>query len=209
MREAEEVAEGDFAIRQVVAHRGSGLSYDPAHSFYVLTVTAPTPLDPGAPLGARRVIIRRNPKDASEIEMVEAAWGSDPRFGGGVTYRFVRSEGQTLPSHRCLIPVSKFHLTVADKSYRVALESGEHFYIAGVWEPVMAEWPLCYRVITVAANAEVARYQDRHGAIIRRSPVMQWLDGIVPVADLIVTPPAHTFLIQGFAASTPQPVLAL
>ena len=172
-------------------------------------MTAPTPFDPDAPLGARRVIIRRNPEDISEIEMVEAAWGSDPRYSGGVTYRFVRSEGQTFPSRRCLIPVSEFHLTVADKDHWVALENGKHFYIAGVWEPAMAEWPFCYRVITVAANPEVARYQDRHGAIIRRSQVMQWLDGIVPVADLIVTPPAHTFLIQEVAASTRQAVLAL
>ena len=106
-------------------------------------VTAPTPFHPDAPLGARRVIIRRNPEDTSEIEMVEAAWGSDPRFGG-VTYRFVRSEGQTFPTRRCLIPVSEFHMTVGDESYRVALESSEHFYIAGAWEPAMAEWPLCY-----------------------------------------------------------------
>ena len=172
-------------------------------------MTAPTPFDSDAPLGDRRVIIRRNPEDASEIEMVEAAWGSDPRFGGGVTYRFVRSEGQTFPSHRCLIPVSEFHMTAADKSYRVALQDGEHFYVAAVWEPGMADWPLCYRVITVAANPEVARYQDRHGAIIRRSQVMQWLDGTVPVADLIETPPAHTFLVREMAAIARQPTLAL
>ncbi len=139
--------------------------------------------------------------------MVEATWGSDPRFGGGVTYRFVRSEGQTFPSHRCLIPVSEFHITVADKSYRAALENGEHF--SGVWEPAMAGWPLCYRVITVAANPEVARYQDRHGAIIRRSQVVQWLDGAVPLDELIGTPVAGTFSIQEIAASTRQPALAL
>ena len=172
-------------------------------------VTKPTPFHPDAPLGDRRVIIRRNPDDTSEIEMVEAAWGSDPRFGSGVTYRFVRSEGQAFPSHRCLIPVSEFHMTVADKSYRVALENGEHFYIAGVWEPAMADWPLCYRVITVAANPEIARYQDRHGAIILRSEVVQWLDGTIPAANMIETPPAHTFLVREMAASARQTVLAL
>lgn len=172
-------------------------------------VIAPPPFDPDAPLGARRVIIRRNPDDASEIEMVEAAWGSDPRVDGGVSYRFVRSEGQTFPRDRCLIPVSEFHLAVSDKSYRVTLQNCEHFYIAGVWEPAMADWPLCYRVITVAANPEVARYQHRHGAIIRRSQVMQWLDGTMPAVDLLETPPAHTFLIREIGASARQPVLAL
>lgn len=156
----------------------------------------PAPFDSEAPLGSRRAIIRRNPDDASEIEMVEATWGSDPRFSGGVTYRFARSEGQTFPSHRCLIPASEFHMTVGDKRYRVALDGGNHFYLAGIWEPAMAGWPLCYRVITVDANPEVARYQERHGAIIQRRQVMQWPDSQVPEIDLLETPPARTFSIE-------------
>ena len=172
-------------------------------------MTTPSPFDPDAPLGSRRVIIRRNPEDASEIEMVEATWGSDPRFGSGVSYRFARSEGQTFPSHRCLIPVSEFHMAVGDRRYCVTLDSGDHFYIAGVWEPAMVDWPLCYRVITVAANPEVAAYQDRHGAIIQRRQVMQWLDGATPEHDLIDTPPARTFAIHEIGADARQPALSL
>src|SRR3546814_5224787 len=70
--------------------------------------SSPTPFDSNAPLGSRRAIIRRNPNDASEIEMVEAAWGSNPRFSDGASFRFVRSEGRTFPSHRCLVPASEF-----------------------------------------------------------------------------------------------------
>jgi putative SOS response-associated peptidase YedK len=158
-----------------------------------LVMESPTPFDSDAPLGARRAIIRRNPDDASEIEMVEATWGSDPRFGGGASYRFVRAEGRTFPSHRCLIPVSEFHMTVNDKRYRVTLEGGNHFYLAGIWEPAMADWPLCYRIVTVPANTEVAHYQERHGAIIHRRQVMQWLDRGVPERDLFETPPARTW----------------
>lgn len=170
---------------------------------------SPTPFDSDAPLGSRRAIIRRNPDDASEIEMVEATWGSDPRFGGGGAYRFVRSEGQTFPSHRCLIPASEFHMTVGDKRYRVTLDGGNHFYLAALWEPAMGDWPLSYRVVTVAANPEVARYQDRHGAIIQRRQVMLWLDCSVPEIDLLETPPAHTFIVEEIGAPAYQTSLAL
>jgi putative SOS response-associated peptidase YedK len=169
-------------------------------------VESPTPFDSEAPLGSRRAIIRRNPADASEIEMVEATWGSDPRFSGGVAYRFVRSEGQTFPAHRCLIPASEFHMTVGEKRYRVTLDGGNHFYLAGIWEPAMADWPLCYRVITVPANPEVSRYQERHGAIIQRRQVMQWLDAQVSEIDLLVTPAAGAFVVEEIAANARHPI---
>ncbi|QNA87044.1 hypothetical protein G4G27_16550 [Sphingomonas sp. So64.6b] len=141
--------------------------------------------------------------------MVEATWGSDPRFGSGTSFRFVRSEGQTFPSHRCLIPASEFHMGIGDKRYRVTLDGGNFFYLAGVWEPAMGEWPLSYRIVTVAANREVALHQERHGAIIHRRQVMQWLDRTVPEADLLVTPPARTFLVEEIGPGARQPMLAL
>jgi len=161
---------------------------------------APQPFDSDAPLGARRALIRRNPDDAQETEMVEAVWGTDPRFSDGLSYRFVRSEGKSFPSHRCLIPASEFHMTVGKRRYRVTLESGNFFYLAAVWEPALNAWPLAYRIITVAANPEVAQHQDRHGAIIHRRQVRQWLDATVPETDLLVTPPARTFLVEELGA---------
>jgi len=170
---------------------------------------SPTPFDPDAPLGSRRAIIRRNPADASEIEMIEASWGSNPRFSDGVSYRFVRSEGQAFPANRCLIAASEFHLAVGDKRYRVTLDGGNFFYLAGIWEPAMGEWPISYRVITVPANPEVARYQERHGAIIHRRQVMQWLDLTVPEIDLLETPPARTFVVEEIVDGPRQTALAL
>lgn len=161
---------------------------------------SPTPFDSDAPLGSRRAIIRRNPDDASEIEMVEAAWGSNPRFSDGISYRFVRSEGQTFPGNRCLIPASEFQLSVGDRRYRVTLDGGNHFYLAAIWEPAIGEWPLSYRVVTVPANPEVAQHQERHGAIIHRRQVMQWLDATVPEIGLLVTPPARTFIVDEIAS---------
>lgn len=177
---------------------------------YVLTMQpVPTPFDSDAPQDSRRAIIRRNPDDTQEIEMVEAVWGSNPRFSDGLSYRFVRSEGKSFPSHRCLIPASEFRMTVGDRTYRVTLDGGNFFYLAGVWEPAMGDWPLCYRIITVAASPEVARYQDRHGAIIHRRQVMQWLDQTVPVVDLLETPPARTFIVEELGRSLREPLLAL
>jgi putative SOS response-associated peptidase YedK len=170
--------------------------------------STPIPFDSDAPLGARRAIIRRNPDDASEIEMVEATWGSNPRLSDGTSFRFVRSESQTFPSHRCLIPASEFHMAVGDKRYRVTLDGGNHFYLAGIWEPAIGGGPESYRVITVAANPEVARFQERHGAIIHRRQVMQWLDMTVLEIDILETPPARTFLVEEIIDGPRQAALA-
>jgi len=141
--------------------------------------------------------------------MVEARWGSNPRFTDGDSYRFVRSEGKTFPSHRCLVPASEFHITVGQRRYRVMLDGGNFFYLAAVWEAAMGDWPLSYRVVTVAANPEVARYQDRHGAIIHRRQTMQWLDAAVPDSELLTTPPARTFVMEELSGGPRQTTLAL
>jgi putative SOS response-associated peptidase YedK len=107
------------------------------------------------------------------------------------------------------MPASEFHMTVKDRRYRVRLDDGNFFYLAGVWEPAMADYPLAFRIITVAANLEVSRYQDRHGAIILRRQVMHWLDKGVPEVDLLETPPARTFVIEEITSGPRQPALVL
>lgn len=171
--------------------------------------SAPTPFDSDAALGTRRAIIRRNPDEVPEIEMVEAVWGSNPRFSDGIAYRFLRSEGKTFPSHRCLVPASEFQMAVGDRRYRVTLDGGNFFYLAAVWEPPMGDWPLGYRIVTVAANPEIVQYQERQGAIIQRRQVMQWLDFVVPEAQLLVTPPARTFVVEEIGARPVQSQFAL
>lgn len=98
-------------------------------------------------------------------------------------------------------------MAVGEKRYRATLDGGNFFYLAGIWEPALAEWPLSYRIITVSANSEVARYQARHGAFIQRRQVMQWLDKTVSEVDLLVTPPGRTFVVKEMG--TPQAMLAL
>ena len=166
-----------------------------------------TPFDSDA-LGSRRAIIRRNPDNVSEIEMIEAAWGSNPRFSDGVRYEFTRSEGRTFPTHRCLVPASEFHIRNGEKKFRVRLEDGNFFYLAAIWEPAMGDWPVSYRIITVDANPEVMRYQERHGAIIQRRQVMRWLDDRVSETDMLLTPPAHFFTIEEIFTKPVQTSLA-
>lgn len=167
----------------------------------------PTPFDPDAPLGSRRAIIRRNPDDVDEVEMVEATWGSDPRFSDGVSFRFIRAETGGFEARRCLIPASEFQMGVGKKRYRATLDSGNFFYLAGIWAPPLAEWPLSYRIVTVPANTDILPYQDRHGAIISRRQVMQWLDGTMADDRLLVTPPPNLLRVEEIGARRSAPTL--
>lgn len=177
--------------------------------FHAMDATA-TPFEADAAEDNLRPIVRYKPDEPGRPQLIKARWGSNPRFTDGVEFRFVRSEGKTFPSHRCLIPASEFQMRVGEKRYRVKLDDGNFFYLAGVWEPAMGDWPLSFRIITVPANAEVSQYQERHGAIILRRQVKDWLDAKIPEIDLLVTPPARTFTVEEVGGSRPvQTVLAL
>ena len=167
--------------------------------FYAMRATA---FDSDAPAGDRRCIIRRDAADGKP-ELVELAWGFEPSEPGGRPFRFVRSEGRQFPVNRCLVPASEFHVARAGRRYRFRLEDGNWFYLAGIWRPATPTWPEAYAVLTVPANPEVARYQDRQGAIIRRNRHMQWLDLTVPEEDQLVTPPARSFTVEEIEKPAP------
>jgi putative SOS response-associated peptidase YedK len=141
-----------------------------------------------------------------KVEMINAVWGSDPRFSDGVNFRFVRSEGGAFPTRRCLIPASEFRMGTGDHRYRVTLDSGNFFYLAAVWDPPLADWPLSYRILTIPAGADVIPYQSRHGVIIERRNVMHWLDATLPNDVLFAEPPRHSLFVEPLRA---QAVLAL
>ncbi|MDH2150087.1 SOS response-associated peptidase family protein [Sphingobium yanoikuyae] len=166
-----------------------------------------TPFDSDA-LGSRRAIIRRNPDDAQEIEMIEATWGSNPRFNDGLTYEFIRSEGRQFPANRCLVAASEFHIRNGEKKFRAFREDGNFFYLAAIWEPAIGDWPVSYRIITLDANPEVIRYQARHAAIIERRDAQKWLDFTVPEEELLMTPPAGIFVIEEILTKPVQTSMA-
>ncbi|WP_231732705.1 MULTISPECIES: SOS response-associated peptidase family protein [unclassified Sphingopyxis] len=143
-----------------------------------------------------QALVRRNPDNMTEIEMVKAVWGSDPRFSDGINYRFVRAEGRAFPARRCLIPASEFRMGTGDHRYRVTLDSGNFFYLAAVWDPPLADWPLSYRILTIPAGADVIPYQSRHGVIIQRRDANHWLDGSLPNELLFEEPPRRTLFVE-------------
>lgn len=65
------------------------------------------------------------------------------------------------------------------------------------------------RILTVEANREVIRYQARQGVLIERRQRMAWLDHQVPECDILVTPPAHGFVIEEILARPVQTSFAL
>lgn len=157
--------------------------------------------DSNAPLGARRAIIRRY---RDEIEMVELAWGLKPKDPNERPFRFVRAEGRSFPSHRCLIPASEFHVTTEKRSYRFALEDGNWFYLAGIYRPATIDWPESYAVLMIEANPDVARFQDRQGAVLLRRQNMDWLDHRIPEAELLRPLPAWSFDVEEIGGNKGQ-----
>ena len=167
---------------------------------------APTPFDPDAPGGGVEALVRRKPDDMSKTEMVKAVWGSDPRFSDGINYRFVRTEGRAFPARRCLIPASEFRMGTGDHRYRVTLDSGNFFYLAAIWDPPCADWPLSYRILTIPAGADVIPYQSRHGVIVERRNVMHWLDGTLPNEELFAEPPKYSLFVEPLRAQAALPL---
>ena len=165
-----------------------------------------SPFESDAALGSRRAIIRRNPDRVQEIEMVEAAWGLEPSGRDGKPFKFIRSDGRSFPINRCLIPASEFHIRNADRRYRVTLDDGNFFYIAGIWQPANSEWPLSYAAITIEANPDIFLYQERQGAVLLRRHNMAWLDLTQSEGELLQPLPARTFQIQEIAL---RPVAAM
>lgn len=162
-----------------------------------------TAFDPEAPLDARRAVVRYEVGGA-DVEMVELPWGLRPKEAGGRPFRFVRSEGREIPSHRCLIPASEFQIKQGSLTYRCSLIDGDWFYLAGIWRPARDDWPESYAILTVEANAEVSRIQERQGALIRRGDHLAWLDTTLPAADQLRTPADGSFKIMATSARARQ-----
>ena len=93
-----------------------------------------------------------------------------------------------------------------DHRYRVTLDSGNFFYLAAIWDPPLADWPLSYRILTIPAGADVIPYQSRHGVIVHRRDVMHWLDGTLPNETLFEEPPRHTLFVEPLRAQAALPL---
>ncbi|RWH82257.1 SOS response-associated peptidase [Mesorhizobium sp.] len=155
--------------------------------------------DTDASLDERRVIIRRY---GGDVEMVELPWGLKPRETGGRPFTVVRAEGRTFPSHRCLVPASEFRHRSHGKSCRFSLANGDWFYFAGIWRPATRDWPEAYAILTTEANVDVAPFQDRQMAVLRRDQRAAWLDKTMPEDELLQPLPTGSFKVE---RPRPQP----
>ena len=163
-----------------------------------------SPFESEAPLGSRRAIIRRNPDNVQEIEMIEAAWGMH-------SVRTVQSRssssarrGRQFRTHRCLVPASEFQVKNGDRRFRVTLEDGNFFYLAGVWRPPIDGRPTSFAVITIEANPDIFFYQERQGAVLLRRQNMAWLDLTVPQDELLTALRPRSFAIEEIAPRQPE-----
>ncbi|MGY4197276.1 SOS response-associated peptidase family protein [Bradyrhizobium sp. USDA 4520] len=159
-----------------------------------------------APLGERRVIIRRY---GGDVEMVELPWGLQPGEAGGRPFTVVRAEGRTFPSHRCLVPASEFRHRSRGKNYSFSLANGDWFYFAGIWRPATREWPEAYAILTIEANEDVAPLHDRQMAVVRREQRMVWLNRTCREDELLRPLPAGTFKVARARAEPRQAELVL
>ena len=165
-----------------------------------------TAFDSATSLDDRRVIIRR---DGRGVEMVERPWGLQPLEVGGRAFTLIRSEGRSFPSFRCLVPASEFRNRVNGKPYRYRLADGDWFYFAGIWRPATRDWPESYAILTIAANDDIALYQDRQMAALRREERMAWLDLTRREAELLRPLPKGTFRVERYREEPGQAALAL
>ena len=165
-----------------------------------------TTFDMDAPPEQRRIIVRYGDEG---VEMVELPWGLKPKEPGGRPLNFVRAEGRAFPSHRCLVPASEFLLTHRGRRLNFSLADGDWFYFAGIWRPASQSWPEAYAVVTIEANGDVAPYQDRQMAVLRRRQRMDWLDLSRPEHELLQPLPIGAFRIERAIARQAQTTLAL
>lgn len=136
--------------------------------------------------------------------MIEAAWGLEPYDRDEPVFKFIRAEDKTFPAMRCLVPASEFHVRNDDRSFRVTLDDGNFFYLAGVWRPGSDGSLTRYAVLTVETNPDVMLYQERQGAVLLRRQSMAWLDLTQPESELLQPLPARSFRVEEIA---PRPIL--
>lgn len=146
----------------------------------------------GAP-GQEHLVIRVNRK-TGERSLDPIKWGLIPHWcadpKGGRKPINARSETVgTLPifrdayrARRCILPVDGFfewQVTTSGKQpYAIAMKDRAPFGIAGLWEnwkTPSGEWMRTFAVVTVPANALLARLHDRMPAILDPQDYERWL----------------------------------
>ena len=118
---------------------------------------------------------------------------------------------------RCLVPVDNFFEWAkikgkgAKQPYAVAMQSGEPFALAGIWEswrhPETDDIVRTFCVITTAANEMIADFHDRMPAILPPESYDRWLTPVEPdPRDLLLPYPAAPMTVWPISLRVNSPV---
>jgi len=147
-------------------------------------------------------VVRR---EENENRIALLRWGLTPSwatedFGG----RIINARAETVherPSfrhllrhRRCLVPATGFYEWLKHPNgrfpFRFSLRDEALFSMAALWDewynPTTGEILQSFAIITVPANALVARIHDRMPALLSRESESLWLDINAPLADVLL-----------------------
>jgi putative SOS response-associated peptidase YedK len=161
----------------------------------------------GAP-GQDLLVIREN-HNTGERALDPLRWGLIPHWTREARpkLRPINARAETIARsrlfaeayarRRCIVPVDGFFEWAGRKGarqpYAIAMRDGSPFGLAGIWEnwkhPETGEWLRTFAVITVPANALVAKIHDRMPAILRPKDYLRWLGPEFDPRDLLITYP--------------------
>lgn len=147
------------------------------------------------------VIIRDSAEGAGEAELVTRRW-SWPGPTGRPVYNF-RSDGRSIATGRCLIPVDSFFEFTdppgggrgSKSKWRFAMAGLSWFCIAGVWRrhDVVGE---AWSMLTIEPGPDIAPYHGRQVVVLGPADYARWLDPRVLSGDLCRPAPAGTLTVE-------------
>jgi putative SOS response-associated peptidase YedK len=146
-------------------------------------------------------------------ELVNRRW-SWPGQNGKPVYNF-RSEGRDFTSGRCLILADGFYEFTKPEDPKQKLKNkwlftmADHpwFCIAGIWRshPEVGE---AFTMLTMDAGDDVAPYHHRQIIPLTRAQWIDWLDPMVPAADVLRLLPKNSLPVtQVYPPTAPQAAL--
>lgn len=144
-----------------------------------------------------RVVVWRDDRHVQ----TEMRWGLAPFSADGGTVSLLRAEGRTF-ARRCLIVANDFYLRPGSgpnrTRRRVEMITPDPFFcFAGTWAPAAAAWPAAFAGITVEAYSDIAPFQDRHMAIVRKADWRGWLSGEASETEILRPFPVGSFSVSG------------
>jgi putative SOS response-associated peptidase YedK len=155
-------------------------------------------------------VFRRHPVTGVPVESA-LRWGLIPHWSKArPEIRPINARAETLKEkrmfsdayarRRCIVPMDAFYeRDKRRKLHAFVMRDRTPFGVAGIWEnwrnPATGEWERSFAIITVDANAVVARVHDRMPAILRHEDHARWLGPEPDPHDLLAPYPAELMVM--------------